>query len=327
MDKKRPRSSRIRLVRYIPETSPTSSIHSGFEPGMRCKSCGGFHALKPGLSSPVERLVCSCSRCEIYIKEVRPRSSSNSLSSDSDYNSKCGCDKCRDIENRRIRPREPRPISPTSSDSSGYERTAGARDRHPARRAGSSPLAEKPREAPSAPMTPALSAKPTSTRPSITTMHAAPIIHHHCSQAAPMIHYHSSQAAYCMEHPELCRVMPSPIPLPAPPRTQPQQSHPRSRQGSPDQPNPRQLKCTCGSPASETFSSRYGTPRTWTRFQHCGCGSTAEQYIFDGGDTASDSSVHAMAGDDHDDIESHCPLHHRCRPRFEAEHGWVCGRK
>ncbi|CAI7606102.1 unnamed protein product [Penicillium bialowiezense] len=256
MDKRRPRSSRIRLVRYIPETetcvhsrcptpypnrdtavctcgsrceihspeprapSPTSSVNSSFEPALRCKSCGGFHILKQEPSPQVERLVCSCSRREIYIKEVRPRSPSKSLSSSSDYNSRCGCDKCRGVENRRERPREPRPISPTSSDSSNYGRTAGSRGRRtPARRPDTAPGAERPREAPTPPMTPAPSAKPTSTRPSTTTLHAAPIIHHHCSQAA-----------YCEEHPEFCRVMPSPVPMPPSMRTQSGQSTPKSQQ-------------------------------------------------------------------------------------------------
>lgn len=362
MDKRRPRSSRVRLVRYIPETetcvhsryptpypnrdtvvctcgsrcelhspetrapSPTSSVNSSFEPALRCKSCGGFHILKQEPSPQVERLVCSCSRREIYIKEVRPRSPSKSLSSSSDYNSRCGCDSCRGVENRRERPREPRPISPTSSDSSNYGRTAGSRGRRaPARRPDTAPGAERPREAPTPPMTPAPSAKPTSTRPSTTTLHAAPIIHHHCSQAA-----------YCEEHPELCRAMPSPVPLPPSMRTQSGQSTPKSQPGSRTQPTPRQLKCTCGGPASGcNFASRLGISSPRGRAGYCACCSWMERYLSDesgssnrfSDDTASDSSVHAMAGDDRDDIESLCPLHHRCYPRFEPGHGWFCGRK
>ncbi|CAG8420734.1 unnamed protein product [Penicillium salamii] len=364
MDRKSAGSSRIRLVRCVPETetcihgqcpspspvrekvvctcsnrselhsaekrspSPNSSASSGFEPGMRCKSCGGFHALKREPSPQVEKLICSCSRCEIHIREARPRSPTSSTGS-GQQNRKCNCERCRRVENRPTHPNETHPLTPSTSDTSVHEQNRKSPGRRfQPRKPQPSPLAERYCPIHSRPTTPATSATFNS-----MAVHAPLVVHHHCPQAM-----------YCEEHPELCCA--SPVPKPNSTRAQSHQSNPQSRQSSHEK-STRHFKCTCGGTVSpEVVSPASGPLKPRTGAQYCTCASFMGRYFVDdsnwdyfGSDTASDSSVHAtagataygmaggMMGGDREEIESHCPLYHRCHPRFERTNGWVCGRK
>ena len=362
MDRRHPRSSHIRLVRYLSDTeacihsqcpspspvrekvctcgnrcklhsgsrspSPTSSISSGFESGIRCRSCGGFQALKQEPSTQAETLTCSCSPCEIHIREARARSPINSLPSNPEKknsekkNQQCDCESCLRARSRPMRPQKTHILTPSSSDSSDYERTRRSQTRQPrSRRPASSPQAEGDCPIHSRPTTPASSTAVNSPNLSFAAMHAKPLAHRHCPQAT-----------YCEQHPELCRVSHAQAPNLA--RTQSRPPSVQSPQTSRER-NSQHIRCTCCSDSSpEPVSPASGSSKFSTHVQCCGCASYAGPYFFDdvnwemfGSEMASDSSVQARTGEYRENLESRCPFYHRCRPRFEGPGQWVCGRE
>lgn len=363
MDKRSSRSGRIRLVRYVPETetcihsqcpspsalretvictcgnrrelhsantrssspTPTSRLSPDFEPALRCKSCGGFHALKRDSSPQAEKPICSCNRFEFHTREPRPRSPTNSVSMDYGNHRGCSCDNCRAVERRRLRATSTRPTTPSSGDSSDYEQSRSFRRHHrrtPARTPETFSVTERYCEIHTRPTTSAASTKFNTPLASCTTGRTTPLVRCHCPQAM-----------YCEDHPELCRAVPSPAPNPD--RAKSRQSSAKSRHSSRDKSTQRQPKCTCGVPClSENAPSKPGSAKTRTGVQYCTCpyrerGFVDDSEYFDSvdDDISSESSMYAMPADDREDLESHCALYHRCRPRYERGNGWVCGRR
>ena len=365
MEKRHSRGNQIRLVRYGPEMdtcihsrcpspspiseklvctcgnrcklhcnerrsqSPSSITTSDFEPGVRCRSCGGFHAIKQERSSQAEKMICTCNnRCELHAREDRARSPTNSVSSGCERNVKCPCRDCR-AERREMRANGMRPTTSSSSDSSDYEHIRRHRGRRTATREPGIflPAERWHREVHTRTNTPATSTKFNSPRTSFTTVpRPAPLVHHHCHKAM-----------YCEEHPELCLAVPSSVPKPTPTRTQSRQSVGNSRRGFRENSTQHQPKCTCGRPLSpETVSPpKAGSPKPASKpgDQYCTCFHMEGYYVDVPGyytpyedDTASETSMYAMPANDGDQDESYCPLYHRCRPRLE-QCGWVCGRK
>jgi hypothetical protein len=364
MDKRHSRGGRIRLVRYEPEVptcihsrcpspspdpeqplctcnkrcelhcperhphTPSSNASSGAEP-VRCRVRGGFHTTKRERSPQAEKVICTCNNlCEFHTREDRPRSSTDSELSDGERLARCACDFCR--AERRERANGMRPGTSSSSDSSDSERVRRHRyNRTATRESETFPQFDRwHREVYTHTNTPATSTRFSSRGASFTaTRHPAPIVHH----------LHCHKAMYCEEHPELCRAIPSPLPSPTPTRT-PRQSDGKPRPVSGETPTQGALRCICGRYLSpEPVSPVAGSPRPAPRtVKYCSCFRVEKKkyYVDETGyftpvedDTSSEISTRAMPGNEGDQDEAHCPLYHRCRPRFEYGHGWVCGRK
>jgi hypothetical protein len=368
MNKRHSRGGRIRLVRYGPEVqtcihsrcpspshvpekpgctcgnrcelhcterrsqSPSSITSSSFEPAVRCRSCGGFHATKWGRSPQAEKTICTCNkRCELHTREDRPRPPTNSESSECERNWRCPCDWCR-VARRELRANRMRPSTSSCSDSSDSEcaRKYGGHRYAASREPETSPPVERwHREVYTRTNTPATSTNFSSPRTSFTAAtHPAPLVHHH----------HCHKAMYCQKHPELCRATPSPVPKLTPTWNQSHQTSGKSRRGIREKFTRIQPKCTCGRHLSPEPVTPHQDgplkPAPKAGVQHCSCFHVERYYVDEPGyytpyedDTASATSMFAMPASDGNQDESHCPLYHRCCPRFEHVHGWVCGRK
>ncbi|KAJ5959286.1 uncharacterized protein N7479_006436 [Penicillium vulpinum] len=358
MDKRHSRSSRIRLVRYVPEgetcahsrcpspspspetapcscgnecevhshgtrsPSPSKADSSGCEAVMTC--CGGCHAIKrESGSSGQEKATCSCNnRCERHSRATRPitPSSSEHSSFESATNRYGG----RHSRQER-RSNNTHPTTPNSNDFSDYEPPRRRRHGHrffPTREPEHHLQVEKCQcESHARPAsTPAMPSQRYSS-PRATFATAPP-------RSGPMFQTHQCRkASWCESHPEACRAsMPAPSPVPISTPTP-------SRHSSRVKSDP---KCTCRRSASppkqvpppKPVSSRHTSPAP--NVQRCSClldGYHADDsgYYYDD-DSGSDNSIQAMPDNDRDVDETFCIYHHRCRPRFECGLGWVCGR-
>ncbi|KAJ5506309.1 hypothetical protein N7453_005266 [Penicillium expansum] len=165
MDKRHPRSGRIRLVRYGPEmetcvhsrcpspspipekpscprgnrcevhphearsSSPSNTDSSGYEAARRyCERCHGIRR-ESGSPPQVEKVTCSChNRCECHSHETRPVTPSSSEYSSSETATKRYGS--RHSARRERHSNETRPTTPNSSDFSDDEPSRRRRSGH-----------------------------------------------------------------------------------------------------------------------------------------------------------------------------------------------------